>query len=136
MPERVTGTLDERVDRLLMVPPSGPEAETVEAFAASVLNDPAYRQSVRDRAKSGRLMPAEARMLVEWGRTATDKPKPKPDLARAIACMTEAELQITASAARVYIRAIARANGYSEPNDPVRRYERMNGDGKPIVTWR
>jgi|SRR6266545_4932703 len=133
-----TGTLDERVDRLLMVPErqDEPEAETVEVFAASVLNDPAYRQSVRERAKSGRLMPVEARMLVEWGKMAPDKLKPRPDLARAVACMTEEELQIFAQAARITLRALARADGYQEPGDDVRRLVTTNLNGDEIVTWR
>ncbi len=85
---------DERVDKLLMVKPTTdgefmpdaasmttgaieePDEQTVEQFAASVLNSEEYRASLRARAISGRLLPVEARMLADMAKTEPEQKRP------------------------------------------------------------
>jgi len=56
--------------------PEEPETVDIKEWARAVLADPEYRQSVETRAKTGRLLPIEMRLLVEWGRDAPVKKRP------------------------------------------------------------
>jgi len=100
LPSRVTGTLDERVDRLLMTVPDEPEAVDIKEWARTVLADPEYRLSVETRAKAGRLLPVEMRLLVEWGRQAPPEVKRPSQWKTMLEAATKYEVQMIANISR------------------------------------
>ena len=78
---------------------SAAEPETVDIvkFARDILNSEAYRTSLRQRAASGKLSPAESRMLTDLGRTAEPVRPKGPSW---ISFATPLETKIIANVAR------------------------------------
>jgi hypothetical protein len=104
--------------------------QTLQAFAASILGDATYRDSLKKRATAGKLTPAEARLLVELGtrEAGITKSAPKEGL----------ELWLTFASTtekRMIARVAARALGRPYPEDPVRRSVFVNPAGVEIVSW-
>jgi len=53
-----------------------PEIQEIKVFARNILDSDEYRQSVKDRAMTGRLLPVEMKMLVELGQTSEPVKRP------------------------------------------------------------
>jgi len=80
--------------------PAVPETEVdIKAWARNVLADPEYRQSVETRAKTGRLLPIEMRLLVEWGAQAPEKKRPS-QWKTMLEAATKYEVQLISNIAR------------------------------------
>ena len=108
-----------------------PAPESLQAFAASILNDDAYRQSLRDRSKTGKLTTSESRLLVELGMVEAAKAKPKGNQWGEYA--TKDEIR---TLARISACVIGRRDGKQRADDPARRCVAVNLVGDEIVTWR
>lgn len=91
------------------------EAVSLREFAQSILNTKEYRDGLRDRAKTGRLSPAESRWLIEAGQTPAEKKR--EGWQGLIAVATEEELVLLADLMR---RAIA-AGIIEEFNGPAKK---------------
>jgi len=113
--------MDEQ-NEFMIIPKDGtdePRSKTLEEFARDVLADPEYQRSVEARAKSGKLTPAESRMLLEVGRRQqeVDALKPRPPMAAAVAQMNEQELQMFANLARRMIAAESERDQVEHPHE-------------------
>ena len=78
-------------------------AKTLEEFARDVLADPEYQRSVGERAKAGRLTPAESRMLLEAGRRQQEDDqanKPKSKAQTFVEACTAEELDVLVAVCR------------------------------------
>ena len=113
--------------------PDEPSQEGWQAFAVGLVNSPEYRESLRQRARTGRLAPAEARLLVETAKTAAPEKKKDGGMREAIEYMTSDELQMFA---RLMALVIGRQKGEPLRDDPARRYERVNLVGEQLTEWR
>jgi len=113
--------------------PDEPSQESWQAFAVGLVNSPEYRESLRQRAKAGRLAPAEARLLVETAKTAAPEKKKGGGMREAIEYMTGDELQVFA---RLMALVIGRQKGEPLRDDPARRYESVNLVGVRLTEWR
>jgi len=75
----------------------------LEEFARDVLADPSYQRSVQERAKAGRLTPAESRMLLEAGRRQQEQDaanKPKTPAKTMVQACTPEELDVLVDVCR------------------------------------
>jgi hypothetical protein len=92
-------------------PEPEPEIQELKVFARNIFDDPEYRQNVQDRARTGRLLPLEMKMLVEAIQTAPPRPSPTRDKWKPIfEAATRVETQMIANICR-------RAMG--EPEMPI-----------------
>src|SRR2546425_948693 len=99
------------VDSEFMPGQTQPEAETIQKFARSILDDPDYRDSLRQRAKSGRLTPAESNLLITMGMTGEPTKKPgKSYMQWAMEIARPEEIRVIADVARRAIAAAQKAS--------------------------
>jgi len=97
--------MDEQ-NEFMVIPKDGAPDETrvktLEQFAKDVLADEAYRESLLQRSRTGKLTPAESRMLLEAGRRQQqeDANKPKSPVQKMVDVATKFELDVWLNVAR------------------------------------